>query len=882
MDFEKNNIITSNNPESHLKTDSIIDLRPDSIKKDILYFKEEVLQDIKQFEKNIIKKNKEANDFINDKIFAYDIKINLLKENINSLSDKIIEEITYKEKLTDLIQTKQVLLDTTDTNRIKISLLEKETRDNINRINDLLKRSIIYPGIIGNKCRYNTFHEFIDFLLSESNANSTFRYKNIMDVNNFKIKIDKNIQTLSFKIESNLISNNSFTERKVKEAQDKFEDMIRKYKKNLEDLRIENSDYVIQLEKDTKDLRNETINVKRMKNEIFNRIESQVMNMKTEHQNIIDELKENRKGFDIIKKDINRIDKKIEELMVEKIGVLFDGQKDTKENLEKFKIKYSENKNDIDNKIKEIKNHIKEEQTQLANSIEEINEQLNTICGNVFYTNNNKNNLYNENISDNINNDINNENETIDNNNIALSKEKKSTNYSTLRGKINSITNRNIKVRTFNNTKNNIEHFANLNKMTLMASQRKGESEKEQNINYFLTPTNNQMSNLDNNILLNKKLLDNLKINKIQKVGKLSTNQFKSNNNIFKNEINSNINENILSEIKNDNLLVIKNKKMQNPSYNAQSLGDNILNNNINFNINSDKNKNKNIKKISSVFRNKTALKERKFEEEKDLDYESYLKFFNLKKNKNIKRRSFNNEKIQALQNFQKLLKININDVDAKLNDFNNISNASFKVLNENKEIHDRFFCSNSNNEEKNIFTKNTNTISNQKNHNRNVHRINLLNIYSNGNQSDKNSNEDYSSTKNMMEAKTSSYFYHLAQNKKTEKDFILRPDSQNILKFKRNNKIRLINNPNSEIMNLKSEVRNKPLGSNSLNRYHNYFIGFFENDSDNKKKKKKKIKYKSLSNNKLIDEIKDNDINVNTNKNGMKQIKGIFGNKNK
>ena len=82
--------------------------------------------------------------------------------------------------------------------------------------------------------------------------------------------------------------------------------------------------------------------------------------------------------------------------------------------------------------------------------------------------------------------------------------------------------------------------------------------------------------------------------------------------------------------------------------------------------------------------------------------------------------------------------------------------------------------------------------------------------------------------------------------------------------------------------MNLKSEVRNKPLGSNSLNRYHNYFIGFFENDSDNKKKKKKKIKYKSLSNNKLIDEIKDNDINVNTNKNGMKQIKGIFGNKNK
>ena len=886
MDFEKNNIITSNNPESHLKTDSIIDLRPDSIKKDILYFKEEVLQDIKQFEKNIIKKNKEANDFINDKIFAYDIKINLLKENINSLSDKIIEEITYKEKLTDLIQTKQVLLDTTDTNRIKISLLEKETRDNINRINDLLKQSIIYPGIIGNKCRYSTFHEFIDFLLSESNANSTFRHKNIMDISSFKIKIDKNVQTLSFKIDTNLTNSYSYTDRKVKEAQDKFEDMIRKYKKNLDDLRIENSDYVIQLEKDTKDLRNELSNIKRMKNEIYNRVDNQVMEMKTDNKNISDELKENKKGFDLIKNDISRIDKKIEELMIEKIGILFDGQKTTNNNLEKFQIKYNENKNDIDSRINEINNHTKEEQAKLVDSIEEINEQLNAIWEKILNTNTIKDNSNNETNSDNnTNNNINKDNEVI-NDNTGILKEKKSTSYSTMKGKTKFIPNRNIKVRTFNgNNKDNIGHFVSINKMALITSQKKGEIEKAQNLNYFMVPnTNNKLPSSDNynNILTNKKLLENLKISKIQKMGKLPINKHNSNNNLFKNVVNSNINDKILSEIQNDNMQIIKNKKVQNPSHNPQLLSENILDNNNDLIINSDKCKNINKKKISPVFRNKTALKRRKLEEEKDLDYENYLKFFSLKKNKNIKRRSFDNEKIKALQKFQKLLKIDINDINAKLNNFKNSSDASFKVLNENEEIYDRFFKSNSNNEEKNLFNKNINTVGNHKNHNRNINKINLLNIYSTGNQSEKNTNENHKSTKNLMEAKTSSYFYHLDPNKKLEKDFITSSDNLNQNKLKNNNNIRLIKSPNSETMNIKNEVRSKPLGSNSVSRYHNYFIGFFENDNDNKKKNKKKIKYKSLNNNKFIDEIKDSDINVDINKNRMKQIKGILGIKNK
>ena len=240
MDKENVNIPSINEQSSSIKKGSVVGLKPESIKKDILYFKEEVLQEIKITEKNLIQKNKEANDFLKDKTSLFEIKYNLLKDSINNISTKLADEMKNDEKLNDLCQTKDHLLKEVTSNKIKINFLEKETRDSINRINDLLKQSILYPGIIGRNGKFNNFHSLIDFFLKESNDNSNFRHKNIMDLSSFKMKIDKSINTLGFKIESNLVNTNAYTDIKVKDVQDKFEDVLRRYKKNLDDLRIEN------------------------------------------------------------------------------------------------------------------------------------------------------------------------------------------------------------------------------------------------------------------------------------------------------------------------------------------------------------------------------------------------------------------------------------------------------------------------------------------------------------------------------------------------------------------------------------------------------------------------------------------------------------------
>ena len=282
MDVDSKNI--NKNSNSKKEKDGIIDKKPESIKMDILYFKEEILHEVKNLERNLMQKNKETNDTLKENISNLESKYNSLKDNMNSLSDKVIEGIKIEEKLNEIYKTKETIEKETNANKIKISLLEKETHDGIYGINELLKQTILYPGVIGTRGKFNNFHEFIDFLLSESNANSNFRNQKIMDLSTFKLKIDKNLSTMGFKIQSNLISSNSYTDSKIQEILDKIDDFYRKNKKNLDDLRIENSDYVIQLERDTKDLRNEINNIKKMKTEIYARIEDALNSVRIEKE----------------------------------------------------------------------------------------------------------------------------------------------------------------------------------------------------------------------------------------------------------------------------------------------------------------------------------------------------------------------------------------------------------------------------------------------------------------------------------------------------------------------------------------------------------------------------------------------------------------------
>ena len=855
---------------SNKSDDHIIAMKPQTIKMDILLFKNDVLREIKQIEKSIIDKSKETNKILKDKISLFDHKMGFINDQINAISNKMVNGIKMEEKISILCGAREQLLDETTTNKIKINMLEKETRDSINRIDDILKQSIIYPSVIGINGKYRNFHDFIDFVITESNTNNTFRQKNIMDLSSYKQKIEKSLQALGFRIESILSNCNGFTLRKIKEIQEKFDDSLGQYKNKLNELRIENSNYVIQLENDTKDLRNETNIIKSMKNDIFSKVDNDVNNMKKENLNIINIFQTYKNDFEKMNQNIKKLENDIENILVQRIILLFDGQKKLNENIDNIKKESIEYLNDkINDKIKDIVNE------QVKNILKDTNIKQINLNNNFINDDYNYNQINNNNINYN---QINNNNIISDKNNIN----KKSNFYSNKYNNIMANNNNNI-INNANNTNNNY------NRMNIYHSPRRGmNNENENEINYNINNYNNgkATNNNNNNNFMNKKIFENI-------------------NNKY--TYNNNINENILSELKKDNIIAIKKTnfhkiqprkkssfqsdsnyyedKKNNNNENINNINKN--NNNIYNNESVEQNINKysivsrNIKKNKIKYKFKSAKEKGKGKEKgKEVDNNNdYIKIYNISKNKICKRRSFDEEKNKDLQKFQKLLKININDVDAKLNNINNIS-SSFEILNENYEIFDRFIDSNTitkdnlqnnNNNNNNFNNYNRNVKINNKNEYNDFNKINILSSplkTINKNYSEKNLNIEDLSTKNILAAKTSNDFYPNDPNKKIKNDLRLIKNKK-IFQKNNENSSNAIKKTNSDFFNLQSNLKNKNqniinqntkasfLGNtgdqmnkqseDSIHKYHNYFIGFqFGGIEDNKKIKKHKRKNKS------------------------------------
>ena len=908
---ESKNYNSNKNNRLNSKEDGIMSIKPETIKMDILLFKNDILKEIKIIEKGIVEKGKEINAVLKDKMTVFDNKIGFINDKIISLSEKLIDTNKMREEVNTLIFARDQLTEQTTTNRVKVSMLEKENRESINRIDEVLKTSIIYPGIIGIKGKFRNFHEFIDFLLTESNTNNNFRQKNIMDLSSYKLKIEKSLQTLGFRIENILSSCNSFTLRNVKDLREKFDYNLSQYKEKLKELRIENSNYVIQLEKDTKDLRNETNIVKSMKTDIFAKVDNDIDKIKKENLNIIETFNNYKKEFENINQYLKTVENKMDNLILPKIGILFDEQKRLQETFDNFKKETNEFIHDkINDKIKNIANE------QIHNIIGDVNikqliSKMNNYLNNVE-SNNTNNKINNYSINSNLNN-INNYNINNNNYNTNNSKDRNNYNNNNYNSNFNNYNNNNIVnhrrssmifkrnsvanlfpkniTKKNNYSSNNINYKSYLSpkrhSINFRANSRKKNNENDNKNNENDNKINendnnsNRNNNVDlinnNNIIMNKKILETLNNNNKIILNSLKKYSYDNNDNILSDDKNDN-NPNTK---KNNYHIIFPHKKHSFHSYsNQEELNNNDISNNI-FNENKPI-----INKYSIVSRNKKTRKIKfKLKSEEENDYDNFIKIFN--KNKNSKRKSFDLSNNEDLGKFQKLLKININDVDAKLNNVNSIS-SSFEILNENQEIYDRFMDS------KIMGIDNLqNNLKNDNNKN-NADEFNTINILS----SDKNDNGEELGTKNIILAKTTSDFYSMDSNKKNKNDFTLNAiKNKNIFKTSKKNNVNNSNSMkknNSDVFNLKNDTQKKvpsgfhqdskniiPLSNGdqvhkqseeSFNKYHNYFIGFkfggSLEDSKKIKKEKRKIKVNNRHYQMMINEdIKMNNHRFNKNK---------------
>ena len=299
-----NNEFNQENNNNNLKSPS-----QQSSKMEMLHFKDEILKDMKILKREIFDNYKTDSSVVSEKILNLENKINLINQKIAELSlflnkDSANNIMSHMTTFTEFKnKTKESLL----TMEIKINNVDKELKNNIYRIDNILSDSVIYPAIIGRTSKYKTFHHMLDYILSQLSQNATYREKNTLDLNSYKKKLESLIQ--SFQVQKDSILNivNKSINKKAEETEENFQNLIKLYDERLQETRAQNSEYMKNMEN--------TLNQVKGRMGEFQEYKDIIIEKLKEEKNVVkDENEKTQHIFSGYKKEFNLLKEKFTQL----------------------------------------------------------------------------------------------------------------------------------------------------------------------------------------------------------------------------------------------------------------------------------------------------------------------------------------------------------------------------------------------------------------------------------------------------------------------------------------------------------------------------------------------------------------------------------------
>ena len=284
------------------KEDPIVSLSKSTMgkKNDLLHFKEETLRDFKEVQRKITEKYETLDLEMKEKLEAYEKRIVTYENKIMELSNLINTDKTIREKVDNLMEFKEKTDDHLTTEKIRLDNFRNDLKSNVERIDQILKDSVIYPGIIGGISKYKTFHDLIDYILTQTSQTLTFREKSILDFKSYKTKLENIISSFNTQINTLLNTTSEFTKTCVKEAEERMKSIYNIFDDRLQDARIENANYAIGLEKATEVLKKELENLYVVKSELYEKVDKSMAEVKNDNTRVVKLFTGYKKNFHIM------------------------------------------------------------------------------------------------------------------------------------------------------------------------------------------------------------------------------------------------------------------------------------------------------------------------------------------------------------------------------------------------------------------------------------------------------------------------------------------------------------------------------------------------------------------------------------------------------
>ena len=345
--------------------ESPMSINQKKIQNEMIHFKEEILKEMKNFERNLSEKFISSNRLLDERLDSFEKRIETNNQRIFNLSDKIVDDRMMKEKV------EKITIDNLDfkNNMVlfgaKLDKLSKEFDEKILYIENILNDSVIYHGIIGSKCKFINFHEFIDYVLAQLSKYFIVSTKNTNEINSFKTKLQSSINNIQIQFDGILKSANLFTKKSVIEFENKIKDIAKITEFDLSQMKTENEKQINNMEQ----LINNT------KKEIINEIDNGKIQSKEENDKLKLLISRFEKQINELKESYNKLDEEIKEIDEKIISEEF--QKNTKQDIIKSngsRNNFHIDENEMANKF--LRGEMNEEQFLIYKQFNKLNLML--------------------------------------------------------------------------------------------------------------------------------------------------------------------------------------------------------------------------------------------------------------------------------------------------------------------------------------------------------------------------------------------------------------------------------------------------------------------------------------------------------------------------
>ena len=617
-----------------------------SIKQDILFFKNDMLKDIRKLEEKLNLKMTNQNLMSSEQYNAFEKKMDSITTQITEINSLLVNNTNLTEKVNTLQIFKSRTEDSIFRVNARINTFEKEYREYIDNVEILINNNLKYPGIIGKNSRFSNFRHFIDYILKYFNDFNDFKDEiRNFNFNEFKKKIISDLNDFRFAINENYSNSILLIQRNVQDFDKRMDDLIKKNEKFLKANESKFEELENKINNYLSEYQAKFTSLEQNINEKYDEQLKEVENLKNLKNEFIEEMEKIKTKFEEIKKNEESKDINNENNFLLKIinnNYISESQKGTEEN------NNIEN-NNYKNLQKLLIEQKEESQAVLKsrnfNNQKNEHQKINNIIKLLLLNNNNNNNKINLSIIKNNCNDI-------------LKKIKN------IEEKNNIVNNSDDHSKRMNKTLS-IEKADSLEKFTNILKEK----------NNDIINSNNNFQNIENHLILSNEEILNKK--------KQSENNEDSNRylNLAKKEVSKN----------NYSISNIANTKITKVLL-PESLNKKNKNRNPKIHIsNSSVSENKKIKLISNDLSCSNA-KKYSIQDSNNIK-KSIIDFTKINKQKNEKIKSMDSERLNRRineskmhSNLKSLMVIKIKSKDKILNDLNKKKKRSSSFENEKDE----------------------------------------------------------------------------------------------------------------------------------------------------------------------------------------------------